>query len=234
MIPEAIILAGGMGTRLRSVIADVPKPMASVANKPFLTYLLLQLSKTQVKKVKLSVGYKNEVIRQYFGNRFKHLELTYVVEKEPLWTGGGIRLAAEVCASDSVFVLNGDTYFDVDLKNMLNVHVTNQNGMTIALKEMVDVTRYGMVEQENKRIVGFSEKSIKPRTGLINGGIYCIDRNTFLAATQPEKFSMEVDYMAKRVDEIAIMGFESTGYFIDIGIPEDYKKANTYFEEAGF
>ena len=97
MPADAIILAGGMGTRLKSVISDIPKPMAPVANKPFLTYILNQLCSFDITEVKLSVGYKHEVVESYFGTKYKHLNLEYIVEKEPLGTGGGIRLAAEAC-----------------------------------------------------------------------------------------------------------------------------------------
>ncbi|MBO6517273.1 MAG: nucleotidyltransferase family protein [Bacteroidia bacterium] len=231
MVPEAIILAGGMGTRLKSVVSDVPKPMAPVAGRPFLTYLLDQIANTGIQNVYLSVGYKHEVILQYFGRRYKHLNLHYVIEKERLGTGGGIRLAAELATSNTLFVLNGDTYFDVAFPKFFDHHQHAENGMTIALKQMSNVTRYGMVKQDGQRIIGFSEKSAEPVTGNINGGIYCLNRTLFLEKTKPTAFSMETDFMEKYVNDIAIGGFESEGYFIDIGIPEDYTKANQYFEQ---
>lgn len=230
MKPEVIILAGGKGTRLQQVISDVPKPMAPVAGKPFLTYLLDQMVQWGIEKAKLSVGYKHEIIESYFGKRYKSLELDYVVEEVALGTGGGIRLAAERCASNDVLVLNGDTFFDVDINQLLGQHGKTQSGMTIALKQMEKVTRYGMVKRNENRIVGFEEKSQTPQSGWINGGIYCLNREVFLNLTQPGVFSMETEFMEKRVNEVQMMGFESNGYFIDIGIPEDYKIANTYFE----
>ena len=229
MSTEAIILAGGMGTRLRSVITDIPKPMAPVANKPFLTYLLDQLCATNITHVKLSVGYKYQVVEQYFGSRFKHLNLTYVIEEEPMGTGGGIRLAAEKCQSDTLLICNGDTYFDIDLDDFVGQHTQNKNGMTIALKHKEMVNRYGMVELDGSKILGFSEKSEELKSGFINGGIYALDKRTFLSNTSPGRFSMEVDFMEKMVGQIKLEGFKSEGYFIDIGIPEDYQKANEYF-----
>ena len=229
MPADAIILAGGMGTRLKSVISDIPKPMALVANKPFLTYILKQLCSFDITEVKLSVGYKHEVVERYFGTKYKHLNLEYVVEKEPLGTGGGIRLAAEACSADTLLICNGDTYFDVDIDKFVNEHNTNKNGMTIALRHMDMVNRYGMVELDQSEIIGFSEKSETLKSGWINGGIYALDKELFLNKTQAERFSMEVDFMEKMVGQIKLEGFKSDGYFIDIGIPDDYHKANKYF-----
>ena len=229
MPADAIILAGGMGTRLKSVISDIPKPMALVANKPFLTYILKQLCSFDITEVKLSVGYKHEVVESYFGTKYKHLNLEYVVEKEPLGTGGGIRLAAEACSADTLLICNGDTYFDVDIDKFVNEHNTNKNGMTIALRHMDMVNRYGMVELDQSEIIGFSEKSETLKSGWINGGIYALDKELFLNKTQAERFSMEVDFMEKMVGQIKLEGFKSDGYFIDIGIPDDYHKANKYF-----
>ena len=229
MPADAIILAGGMGTRLKSVISDIPKPMAPVANKPFLTYILNQLCSFDITEVKLSVGYKHEVVESYFGTKYKHLNLEYIVEKEPLGTGGGIRLAAEACSADTLLICNGDTYFDVDIDKFVNEHNTNKNGMTIALKHMDMVNRYGMVELDQSEIIGFSEKSETLKSGWINGGIYALDKELFLNKTQAERFSMEVDFMEKMVGQIKLEGFKSDGYFIDIGIPDDYHKANKYF-----
>ena len=203
--------------------------MAPVANKPFLTYILEQICATEIVDVKLSVGYKYDVIRSYFGSRYKHLHLGYVVENEPLGTGGGIRLAAESCSSNTLLICNGDTFFGIDIERFINQHVSHNNGMTIALKHMEMVNRYGMVEIEDFRVLGFTEKSNDLKSGWINGGLYALDRNVFLNNTKPGQFSMELDFMEKMVGEIKIEGFKSEDYFIDIGIPEDYQKANEYF-----
>lgn len=231
MNAQAIVLAGGMGTRLQSVVSDVPKPMAPVAGRPFLAYILDQICRTNISEVFLSVGYKHEVIQQFFGHKYKHLSLTYVVEKEALGTGGGIRLAAEKCNANEIIVFNGDTFFDVNIDALLSNHQTNQNDQTIALKNMEMVNRYGIVEcDESLRILSFQEKTESLKSGWINGGIYCLNRETFLAKTEASKFSMEVDFMERFVQSLKLGGFPSDGYFIDIGIPEDFKKANTYFE----
>lgn len=229
MKAQAIVLAGGMGTRLRSVISDIPKPMAPVAGKPFLTYILNQLVPSDIDDIKLSVGYKNKVIKDYFGSQFKGIHLTYVVEEHPLGTGGGVRLAAEACDADTLLICNGDTFFDLDINAFLNTHRDQKNGMTIALKHMENVNRYGMVELEQSSIIGFSEKSEELKSGWINGGVYALDRSLFLDQTKPGNFSMEVDFMEKMIGNMRFEGFKSDGYFIDIGIPDDYQKANNYF-----
>ncbi|MFT5723461.1 MAG: D-glycero-alpha-D-manno-heptose 1-phosphate guanylyltransferase [Bacteroidia bacterium] len=229
MNTEAIVLAGGMGTRLRSVISNIPKPMALVADRPFIAYIFDQLIEAGITHVKLSVGYKFEVIRDYFGHRYKQLHLEYVIEIEALGTGGGIRLAMEQCTSDSVLVCNGDTFFDVNLGHFIAQHQSNNNGMTIALKQLEHVNRYGMVELNETKIYGFTEKSNDLKSGFINGGIYAINRSQFLDRTIAGNFSMEVDFMEKMVNVIRMEGHLSDGYFIDIGIPEDYQKANEYF-----
>lgn len=229
MKPEAIILAGGKGTRLRSVVSDVPKPMAPVAGKPFLTYVLDQLVMSGITEAKLSVGYKHEVIKRHFGDRYDTINLTYVVENEPLGTGGGIRLAAESCSSDHVLVMNGDTFFDVELPVFMQLHEDAGNAMTIALKSMDNVDRYGTVRLKGNRIEEFVEKSPGAGAGLINGGIYGLNRKLFLEKTSPGTFSMEVDFMQKEVGNLVFGGVISTGHFVDIGIPEDYQKAQEYF-----
>ena len=229
MSVDAIILAGGKGTRLKSVVSDVPKPMALVNKRPFISYILDQLIDFGVEDAYLSVGYRHDVIMSYFGNRYKTIRLHYVVEDEPLGTGGGIRLACETAISDDVLILNGDTFFNSDIQSLISTHKNSDATMTIALKQMDQVNRYGMVELSNSVISAFTEKTEELKDGLINAGMYVLNRKQFLNSTESGVFSMEKDYMEKRVTDGVVFGKELEGYFIDIGIPNDYHLANGYF-----
>lgn len=226
---EAIILAGGFGTRLRHVVSDVPKPMAPMndSGKPFLSVLLKKLSEEGITHVVLSTGYMSEVIETYFGNNYAGIRIDYSVEKTPLFTGGAVKLALSKCQEDTLFVLNGDTYFDVDLAAMFAFHTEQRADFTVAIKEMHDFDRYGTVEVQDGRIISFREKQYR-EDGWINGGIYCLKRS-FLADFPMTKFSLEKDFMEKKLSEINMMAFPSEGYFIDIGIPEDYALARKQF-----
>jgi D-glycero-alpha-D-manno-heptose 1-phosphate guanylyltransferase len=233
---EAIILAGGMGTRLQSVVSDVPKPMAPVAGRPFLEYIFPLLRQVEVKKVVLSVGYKWETILAHFGYRFQGIDIEYAVETVPLGTGGGIRLAFSKTNSPQVLVVNGDTLFLHDLMMHWEMHQFYSEGalVSIALREMKHFDRYGTVElYKNERIKAFHEK--KPmESGLINAGIYVIDRELWGKVDVPERFSFEKDILERYVRKLRFMGYIHDGYFIDIGIPEDYAKANAELGQLRF
>lgn len=219
---EAIILAGGLGTRLREVVKEIPKPMAPVNKKPFLEYIIKYLKAQGIKKVVLAVGYKWEVIRNYFGTEYGGMTLEYSVEEEQLGTGGAIKQALEKCTVDNVFIINGDTYFNVDLKRMLQHHEEVKANLTIATKKMYEFERYGKIECKKGRIIKFEEKKFNIE-GNINGGIYICER-TLLELVQEIKFSFEKDIMESFVNQCYFSAFESEAYFMDIGIPEDYKQ----------
>src|ERR1700756_5410431 len=157
---EAIVLAGGEGRRLRAVVSDLPKPMANVAGRPFLWWLLNRLAQLQVRRVILSVGYKADAIQNHFGNVFSGVELAYSVETEPLGTGGAIRLALEQAREKQVIVLNGDTYTDVDLRGLNAKFESSGTDLAVAVTHVNDVARYGgvVVDQKTERIGGFREK----------------------------------------------------------------------------
>ncbi|WP_028128648.1 nucleotidyltransferase family protein [Selenomonas sp. AE3005] len=227
---EAIVLAGGFGTRLRQVVSDVPKPMASIDAKgtPFLTLVLKQLVKQGVEKVILSVGYMAEVIQQFFGNSYAGMTLLYSVEDEPLGTGGAVKKAMTLCTGDLVFVLNGDTYFDVDFVEIERQHRKTGADFTLAAREMSDFDRYGaLVMTEDDKVIAFLEKKYCDH-GFINGGIYCMER-TLLSDMDKKTFSLEKDFLENRIDFLHIVAYKSNGYFIDIGIPDDYQRARKYF-----
>ncbi|MDN5337920.1 MAG: D-glycero-alpha-D-manno-heptose 1-phosphate guanylyltransferase [Thermotogaceae bacterium] len=231
MIKEAIVLAGGLGTRLRSVAKDLPKLMVDVNGKPFLEYVLSYLEKEGIERVILSVGYKWETIFEYFGNKFKNLELVYSVETVPLGTGGAIKLALEKTQGDEIFVLNGDVYFGINLAELYSYHKEKKSNLTLALKEMRNFDRYGVTEIDaNGRIIKFSEKMYRTY-GLINGGRYVIDKKFFMSFNLPDKFSIEKDFFEVYYNDYKFYGKKFDNYFIDIGIPEDYEKAKKDFEE---
>lgn len=228
---EAIVLAGGFGTRLRHIVSDVPKPMAPVCGKPFLRYILDDLAGKGVSRVILAVGYKKECIEDYFGGSYAGMELVYSPEDTPLLTGGAIKRAMGLCREESVFVINGDTFFDVDLSAMARAHASTGARLTIATKHLRSFDRYGAVEtDETGRILAFREKCFRAE-GDINGGVYLTEKADILAIPE-ETFSFENDFMERRVGEGIMYAFPSAGYFIDIGIPEDYARAQEDFSHA--
>ena len=228
---EAIILAGGLGTRLRDVIGQVPKAMAPVNDKPFLYFLLQYLHQQGVRRIVFSLGFKNEIIREWLAEEQPDFEIDWVVEETPLGTGGGIRLALQACKSEQVFVFNGDTMFMVDLNAFSKMHETKNAETSLALKPMLHAERYGTVKiNEEFQIASFEEKAFA-KQGLINGGIYLINRLQFLEYSLPDIFSFETDYLQQYVGQGLFYGFVSNAYFIDIGIPQDYNQAQTDFQQ---
>ncbi len=231
----AIVLAGGLGTRLRSVISDMPKPMAPVSGKPFLHYIFVYLQKQGIKEAILSVGYKHEMIEEFFGHSYLGINISYALELEPLGTGGGIKQALDIAQSDA-FVLNGDTFFDVNLSALHTFHQIKNSDLSLSLKRMERFDRYGTVALDaDARVLQFNEKQYREE-GLINGGVYLLNKDLFKKIEQQEgqkladKFSFEKDVMEKHLKNLHFYGREFEGYFIDIGIPEDYQKAQEDFK----
>ena len=228
---EVIILAGGLGTRLRSMISNIPKCMAPVAGQPFISYLFSYLKKQQgITRVVLSVGYLHEAIISW-NNSQKNLpfDVEFSIEEEPLGTGGAIKEALKKTNGSDIFILNGDTFFDVPLFDFLKSHKESSAVLSIALKPMKQFERYGnVIMNDNSIIADFQEKQYCEK-GLINGGIYLLRKNCELMDGLPEKFSFETDVLQKKVTNKIIHGFVYDQYFIDIGIPDDYQKANTEF-----
>lgn len=225
-LKEVIILAGGAGTRLRSVVGNTPKPMAEVAGRPFLTYLLDFLVSANVSHVVLSIGYLCEQIMDYFHDNYQGMQVTYAIEDEPLGTGGAIREAFNYTSEENVLVLNGDTYFPVNLNDMMKAHCASGCEMSMALKLMHDYDRYGAVLYSEQRITGFSEKGYYSQ-GYINGGVYLLHRSLLDKFPPMRRFSFESDFLEPLVNQISVCPFVGDAYFIDIGIPEDYQRAQT-------
>jgi D-glycero-alpha-D-manno-heptose 1-phosphate guanylyltransferase len=222
-----IILAGGLGTRLRDTVPDLPKCMAPVAGRPFLSYVIDYLRMQGVQHFIFSLGYKWDVIENYLLERYPTLDFTVALENEPLGTGGAIHLAIQKTRGKNVVIANGDTLFKVDLQKLSSFHNERDAECTLALKPMQNFDRYGVVETgENGQIISFKEKQFYT-SGLINGGLYLLNKEKFLQHSFEEKFSFEKDYLEKYCTEGKFFGSVQQGYFIDIGIPEDYAKAQT-------
>jgi len=229
MKSDVIILAGGLGTRLQNLLPGSPKPMVPVNEQPFLKYLLGYVNKFSPARIILSVGYRHEIIMDYFGHDFEGTDLIYSIEESPLGTGGAIRKSITLAESENVYILNGDTFFEVDLEQMEKQHHDNQADITIALKEMRNFERYGSVSVNDNRITRFIEKKFIQQ-GFINAGTYLLNKQKFLDFNWPEKFSFEKDYLEKYVEKSFFAPYFADGYFIDIGVPEDYLKSQDDFK----
>ena len=223
----AIVLAGGLGTRLRDAVPDRPKPIAEVAGRPFLAHLLDRLvAAPGLDTVILSVGYRHEMIRAALGDRHGRLRLCYSVEREPLGTGGGLRLALAAAEGEAVLVLNGDSLVDVDLAALWRTHCRLGRPLTLTAVELPDIARYGALQLDDDRLVGFAAKGV-PGPGWINAGIVAMQRDLFDRWSLPDRFSFEEDILAARLAELQPGVHRTTGFFIDIGVPEDYARAQT-------
>jgi len=234
MITEAIILAGGFGTRLQKVVSELPKPMAPINGRPFLEYQLNYLSNYGIKRVIFSVGYLSETISDYFGNNFNGIEIDYAYEENPLGTGGGILNAFHKRETDEVLVLNGDTLFEIDINDFYQQHSESKSLFSLALRELDSVDRYGSVITKDSIINKFAEKGEFKGKGVINGGVYIINKEFFEKANLPMKFSMEKDVFEKLLTDFDFYGFPFSNYFLDIGIPEDYNRAQDEFKKLKY
>jgi D-glycero-alpha-D-manno-heptose 1-phosphate guanylyltransferase len=232
LLKEAIILAGGFGTRLQSVVSDVPKPMAPINKVPFLNYVFKYLKYYQIQHVVLSTGYLSDKIVDYYKNEFEGIKISYAHEETPLGTGGGIRVALTKCTSKDVLVLNGDSFFDVNINTHYKNHLFKNANCTLALRMVDNAARYGTIVLGNLNTIKvFKEKDSVEKDGLINGGVYILNREIYLAKTEENvAFSIEKDFFEKKLKQLSIFGYQFDGYFIDIGIPEDFEKAQIDFK----
>jgi D-glycero-alpha-D-manno-heptose 1-phosphate guanylyltransferase len=228
-LKEAIILAGGLGTRLRDAVPGLPKCMAPVAGRPFLFYVINALRMHGVEKFIFSLGYKHEVIEAYLEDQFTSLNYQCTIETDPLGTGGAIKLACEKATEEHVVIANGDTLFKIDLQQLADIHQQNHAHATLALKPMERFDRYGVVELgTDGRVEGFLEKRFCEK-GLINGGVYVLNVQSLLHQSWPEKFSFEKEYLESR--RYSLYGSIQDQYFIDIGIPGDYDRAQKELQQ---
>ncbi|NSL87420.1 NTP transferase domain-containing protein [Chitinophaga sp. Mgbs1] len=226
---ECIVLAGGLGTRLRTEVADKPKCMAPIGEHPFLYYLLQYLHRQGIDHAVLSLGYLSEQVISWCRDTILPLRVSFAVEPEPLGTGGGILFAMQELTGEEFFIVNGDTYFDADLSAFYHFHQAAGSPLSLALKPMKNFDRYGTVELDgNNRITAFQEKQQR-QEGLINGGIYLTSSTWLSSLSLPEKFSFEKAVLEPQTANGLLYGFISDTYFIDIGIPEDYREAQKVF-----
>lgn len=225
LIKEAIILAGGLGTRLRDAVPGLPKCMAPVAGRPFLFHVINYLRSEGIEKFIFSLGYLHEVIEEYLNEQFSTLHYQCSVEEEPLGTGGAIQLACLKASEKDVLVVNGDTLFKAAIQDAAIFHAQHMAECTLLLKPMMQFDRYGVVETNDEHLVShFKEKQFYA-AGNINAGVYILNAPKFLDEEFPDKFSFEKDYLEKLYSQRRIYGLVQDNYFIDIGIPEDYKRA---------
>lgn len=220
---QAIILAGGFGTRLREVISDLPKPMAPIAGQPFLKLLLSSLAAKGFTKIILSVGFMANKISEYFGSRYAGMDLVYVIEEQPLGTGGGVRLAIDHVTKDHVFIFNGDTFIDFEVRVVEEQWQTRKRPIIVGC-EVPDTSRYGRMLINGGVATGFAEKNMSG-PGLINAGCYVLERKQLDHFPLYAPFSLETEFLRPAVSRGEFDVFITSGNFIDIGIPEDYARA---------
>jgi D-glycero-alpha-D-manno-heptose 1-phosphate guanylyltransferase len=226
---DALILAGGFGTRLAARVPGVPKPMAPVCGKPFLELLLRGLARQGLRRAVLSLGYKAEMIQNHFGEHFGGVELAYEIETEPLGTGGAIRRSLARCQGDAALVVNGDTLLDLDLAAAVRHWQQVQRPLLLAC-EVPDTTRYGRVHiGPQAQLLGFAEKGMAG-PGWINSGHYVLPCALFDGYALPAAFSFESDFLMPQLRQLGVLVLKSQGLFIDIGVPEDYERAQTLLQ----
>ncbi len=220
---QAVILAGGLGMRLRGEVPDLPKSMAPILGKPFLEILLSFLEKKGFKRIILSLGYKADNVISYFQNSNRSIELVYVKESQPLGTGGAIRAAIEYCSEDHVFVFNGDTFLDLEISEVEALWQRYADPIIVG-RHVIDTMRYGSLNINHGRVTGFKPSGIAA-PGLISAGCYVLPTRCLASYKEGTHFSLELDFLEKFVHETKVRAFVTNGYFIDIGIPSDYRRA---------
>ena len=232
MIREAIVLAGGKGTRLKAVVDDLPKAMAPVNGRPFLEYQLDYLEKWGIEHVVLAVGYLRDVIINHFQEAYRSMSISYAIEEEPLGTGGALVNAFTYIRRNAAFVLNGDTYFDVNLQRLNDFRWAKEAKVCLTIRMLEDTVRYGTVEiNKEHKITGFTEKGARQGKGFINGGVYLITNKYLDNYNLPGKFSLEKDFFEVHYETADIYAMSCASYFLDIGIPEDYQLAQDEFKD---
>jgi D-glycero-alpha-D-manno-heptose 1-phosphate guanylyltransferase len=225
----AAILAGGFGTRLKSVVSDKPKVLAEVLGKPFLAYLLEQISSAGIRKVVFCTGYMAGKIRNCFGDSYGPLHILYSRENEPLGTGGALRLALPCFASDIILAMNGDSYTDTDLSSYMNWFFDKDIEASLLLAKVLDASRYGSVIVEGDGIIkAFAEKGVSSGAGWVNAGIYLMRKSLIASIPAGQPYSLEYELFPSLVEK-ELYAFCSEGRFIDIGTPESYAVTEDFF-----
>ena len=231
---KAIVLCGGLGTRLGDLTKHTPKPILEVAGKPFITYILDQFQNSPVKEVILAVGFRSDKVKQLIGDNWRGMPIRYSYEENPLGTGGAIKAAMKLYALKEAFVLNGDTFLDVDFDKLLSFSKSRNSQLVLSLKVMPNSSRYGsVIFDENHLIKAFTEKSLLNQIGYIKAGVCYVNYSCF-EPIQENAFSFEKEILVKSANQINAVGFITDGYFIDMGIPEDFAKAQIDFSDPSF
>jgi D-glycero-alpha-D-manno-heptose 1-phosphate guanylyltransferase len=228
---SAVILAGGLGTRLRSAVPDLPKPMAPIGGRPFLEYQLDYWIAQGINRFVLSVGYRHEAIIEHLGTRYRNVELEYVIEERPLGTGGGFFLAAEkACRGEPFLLLNGDTYFAADWKALNAYALAHDADCCFSLFRTSEKGRYMGIEVSPQGQITSLTSGSAHGFRLANGGVYWVHPRVLHGCrfVSGEKASLEDDiFPAALASGQRLFGIEFTGTFIDIGVPDDYHRAAT-------
>jgi len=220
---KAIILAGGAGTRLRSIVPDLPKPMAPIAGRPFLEYLIERLVRGGVTDIILSVGHRAEVISSHFGASWGGATISYAIESEPLGTGGAVAFAAKGWTDSLVLVVNGDTYLGIDFADLV-AWAASTPAAGMVLRSVEDTARYGAVLCTAGLVRRLAEKG-EAGPGLINAGVYLLNPAIFSRFGLTGRFSLESDLLQPHAEALRLRAYVTDGLFIDIGVPADYLRA---------
>jgi len=225
---DTVILAGGLGTRLRETVPDRPKVMAEIKGRPFLTYVLDQLNAADLKKVVVSTGYMAQYLENALGSAYKNLRILYSREEKPLGTGGALRLAKGHLNKEFVLVINGDSYFELDIPSFFETHLVKKAIISIILVAINDNKRFGSVDVDGEgRIINFAEKNGESGSGLISAGIYMMNRSVLEDIPTIIPCSLEYDFFPNRTG-YGMYGYECDGRFIDIGTPESFSIAKEF------
>lgn len=224
------VLAGGLGTRLRSAVADRPKVLASVLGRPFLSHLLDPLARVGIREVVLLTGHRADQVRDILGEEYSGIRLIHSAEPMPLGTGGAIRHALPSLVSETILLFNGDSFCDVDLRAFHHFHQTLKSGVSMVLARVSDASRYGSVRiTPEGRVIRFEEKSSQAGPGWINAGVYLLRRDLLEDLPTGQAISLERDLLPNWVEEGRVHGFRGAGRFLDIGTPESYAEAEAFF-----
>jgi D-glycero-alpha-D-manno-heptose 1-phosphate guanylyltransferase len=228
----AVVLAGGRGTRLQAAVADRPKPLAPVAGRPFLTYLLDQIADTDIPRVVLSIGYLADQFESVISSRYRGMEIIFAEEEQPLGTGGAIQFAGALADADQLLVMNGDSYCDAGLAEYVEWHRGGQHDVSLLLAKVADASRYGTVQFDSQhRITAFLEKRLESVGGYINAGVYLLRRG-MLEEIPAGPSSIERDVFPAWISRWTVKGWVCDGAFIDIGIPSDYERSHEFMAQV--
>jgi len=227
---SAIILAGGLGTRLRKVVSGQPKVMVEINEQPFVYYLLDQLANAEIERVIISTGYMGHVIEETVGSSYKRLRIDYSREEMPLGTAGALKLAGLAVDTELCLVMNGDSYMEFDLLSLLTFYKQKNANITLLVRSVTDTSRFGSIQMSDQNeIVQFMEKGCSTNGGLINAGVYLMKKPTIHKIPDKIPCSLEYDFFPAMIGK-GVYGYQAEGKFIDIGTPESYSEAERFFE----